>query len=388
MPILNRVAELLPEIVAWRRDIHAHPELGFDEHRTSAFVAERLREFGCDEIVTDFGKTGVIGVIRGERAASNAKVIGLRADMDALPIEEVTGLPYASKNNGVMHACGHDGHTAMLLGAARYLSETRNFAGTAVLIFQPAEELGVGAVAMIQDRLMDRFGIEQVFGMHAFPGLPIGTFGISQGPTMAATDEIEIRVEGHGGHPGRPHECIDSIHVGAQLIVAMQQILAQNVSPVDSAGLSFHLFHSGNTQRIIPQTAELRGSMRTLTPEVRQLIKKRVGEVVAGIAQVTGARIDLTIQDSDAVVFNHAVPTKLALHAAKDVAGENSVLETPPVMVGEDFSFMAQARPGAFIWCGNGNSAGLHNPAFDFNDEAIPYGTSYWIKLVENTLGS
>ncbi|RWQ13501.1 M20 aminoacylase family protein [Mesorhizobium sp.] len=388
MPILNRVADLLPNIVAWRRDIHAHPELGFDEHGTSAFVAERLREFGCDQIITGFGKTGVVGVIKGKKAVRNGnlKVVGLRADMDALPIEEATDLPYASKNNSIMHACGHDGHTAMLLGAARYLTETRNFAGTAVVIFQPAEELGAGAVAMIEDGLMERFGIEQVYGLHNFPGLPIGTFGIRQGPTMAATDEIEIRIEGHGGHPGRPHKCIDSILVGAQLITAMQQIVAQNVDPVESAGLSFHQFHSGNTQRIIPQTAELRGSMRTLKPEVRQLVKKRVGEVVAGIAQVTGAKIDLTIQSSDAIVFNHAMPTELAIRAAKDVAGEDNVLETPPVMGGEDFSFMAQARPGAFVFCGNGDSAGLHHPAYNFNDEAIPYGTSYWIKLVENTL--
>lgn len=385
MPILNRVADILPDIVAWRRDIHEHPELGFEEQRTSALIAKHLREFGCDEIITGFGRTGVVGVIRGKRAGSG-KVIGLRADMDALPIEEATDLPYASKKKGVMHACGHDGHAAMLLGAARYLAETRNFAGTAVVIFQPAEELGAGAVAMIEDGLMERFGIEQVYGMHTFPGLPIGTFGIRQGPTMAATDEIVILIEGHGGHPGQPHKCIDSILVGAQLITAMQQIVAQNVDPVDSAGLSFHQFHSGNTQRIIPQTAELRGSMRTLKPEVRQLVKKRVGEVAAGIAKITGAKIDLTIQDSDAVVFNHALPTGIAIQAAKDVAGEHNVMETQPVMGGEDFSFLAQARPGAFIWCGNGDSAGLHHPAYNFNDEAIPYGTSYWIKLVENTL--
>ncbi|MER8563387.1 M20 aminoacylase family protein [Mesorhizobium sp. M0578] len=388
MPVVSRVADLLPEIVAWRRDIHAHPELGFDVHRTSAFVAERLREFGCDQIVTGLGKTGVVGVIRGREAVSNGKlkVIGLRADMDALPIEEATDLPYASKNKGVMHACGHDGHTAMLLGAARYLAETRNIAGTAVLIFQPAEEVGMGAVAMIEDGLMERFGIEQVYGMHTLPGLPIGTFGIRQGPVLAATDGIEIRIEGRGGHPGTPHKCIDSILVGAQLITALQQIVAQNVNPLESAGISFHEFNSGTTQRVIAQTAELRGSMRTLAPEVRQLVKKRIGEVVAGTAQVTGAKIDLAIQTSDAVVFNHAMQTELAIKAAKDVAGEDNVLETSPVLGGEDFSYMAQARPGAFVWCGNGDSAGLHHAAYNFNDESILYGTSFWIKLVENTL--
>ncbi|WP_027056465.1 M20 aminoacylase family protein [Mesorhizobium erdmanii] len=388
MPIVSRIADLLPEIVAWRRDIHAHPEMGFDVYRTSAFVAERLREFGCDEIVTRVGKTGVVGVIRGKGSLSNGnlKVIGLRADMDALPIEESTDLPYASKNKGIMHACGHDGHTAMLLGAARYLAETRNIAGAAVLIFQPAEEVGTGAVAMIEDGLMERFGIEQVYGMHTLPGLPVGTFGIRQGPVMAATDGIEIRIEGRGGHPGTPHKCVDSILVASQLIMALQQILAQNVDPLESAGISFHEFHSGTTQRVIAQTAELRGSIRTLSPEVRQLVKKRMREVVAGIAQVTGAKIDLTIQTSDAVVFNHAMQTALAIRAAKDVAGEDSVLETPPILGGEDFSYMAEARPGAFVWCGNGDSAGLHHAAYDFNDQAILYGSSFWIKLVENTL--
>ncbi|RWH46224.1 MAG: amidohydrolase [Mesorhizobium sp.] len=391
MAIHNSVADLLPEIVAWRRDIHAHPELGFDIPRTSAFVAERLREFCCDEVVTGLGKTGVVGVIKGNRGVSdgNPKVIGLRADMDALPIDEATDLPYASKNKGLMHACGHDGHTAMLLGAARHLAETRNFAGTAIMIFQPAEEIGRGAVAMLEDGLMEGFGIEQIYGMHNRPGLPIGAFGIRQGPVMAATDGIEIRIEGRGGHPGRPHECIDPILVGAQLVTALQQILAQNVDPVESAGISFHQFQAG--QRlvpVVPQTAELVGTMRTLKPEVRTLVKKRLGEVVAGTAQITGANIDFTLQSFDAILFNHALQTELATGAAKEVAGENNVLETPPVMGGEDFSFMAQARPGAFVWCGNGDSAGLHHPAYNFNDEAIPYGTSYWIKLVENTLAT
>ncbi|MER8778926.1 M20 aminoacylase family protein [Mesorhizobium sp. M0977] len=388
MPILNRVADLLPDIVAWRREIHAHPELGFHEHRTSAFVAERLREFGCDEVVSGFGKTGVVGVIKGKTDVSNGKlkVIGLRADMDALPIEEETDLPYASKNKGIMHACGHDGHTAMLLGAARYLAETRNFAGTAVMIFQPAEELSTGAVAMLEDGLMERFEIEQVYGMHNSPGLPIGAFGIRQGPVMAATDGIEIKIEGRGGHPGMPHKCVDSIQVGAQLITALQQIVAQNVDPLESAGISFHYFHSGTPQRFISQRAELLGSMRALMPEVRQLVKKRIGEVVAGIAQMTGAKIDLTFQNGELAVFNHAEPTGLAIRAAKDVAGEGNVIETPPILAGEDFCHLVNARPGAFVWCGNGDSAQLHHPAYNLNDEAIPYGTSFWIKLVENTL--
>ena len=390
MPIVNRVADLQPDIQAWRRDIHQHPELLYDVHRTAAFVADRLREFGCDEIVTGLGKTGVVGVIQGRKSATNGgiKVIGLRADMDALPIEENTNLPYASKTKGLMHACGHDGHTAMLLGAARYLAETRNFAGKAVVIFQPAEEGGAGAAAMIEDGLMDRFGIEQVYGMHNGPGIPIGSFAIRPGAIMAATDSIDIMIEGHGGHAARPHKCIDSVLVGAQLITALQQIVSRNVDPLDSAVISMCEFHAGNARNVIPQTAELRGTVRTLTPEVRALVQKRVREVVAGVAQITGAKIDLAYQRGYPVTVNHAAQTDLATQIAREVAGDANVHETPPLMGAEDFSYMLEARPGAFIFCGNGDSAGLHHPAYNFNDEAILYGTSYWIKLIENTLAA
>jgi amidohydrolase len=390
MPIVNRVADLQPDIQAWRRDIHQHPELLYDVHRTAAFVADRLREFGCDEIVTGLGKTGVVGVIHGRKSATNGgiKVIGLRADMDALPIEENTNLSYASKTKGLMHACGHDGHTAMLLGAARYLAETRNFAGKAVVIFQPAEEGGAGAAAMIEDGLMDRFGIEQVYGMHNGPGIPIGSFAIRPGAIMAATDSIDIKIEGHGGHAARPHKCIDSVLVGAQLITALQQIVSRNVDPLDSAVISMCEFHAGNARNVIPQTAELRGTVRTLTPEVRALVQKRVREVVAGVAQITGAKIDLAYQRGYPVTVNHAAQTDLATQIAREVAGDANVHETPPLMGAEDFSYMLEARPGAFIFCGNGDSAGLHHPAYNFNDEAILYGTSYWIKLIENTLAA
>jgi amidohydrolase len=390
MPVVNRVADLQPDIQAWRRDIHAHPELLYDVQRTAAFVADRLREFGCDEVATGLGKTGVVGVIKGKRPAGNGdvKVIGLRADMDALPIEEATDLPYASTTKGLMHACGHDGHTAMLLGAARYLAETRNFAGDAVVIFQPAEEGGAGAAAMIQDGLMDRFGIEQVYGMHNGPGIPIGSFAIRSGPIMASTDSIDIRIVGHGGHAARPHKCIDTVLAGAQLITALQQIVSRNVDPLESAVISMCEFHAGNARNVIPQTAELRGTVRTLTPEVRGLVEKRVREVVAGVAQMTGTKIDLAYERGYPVTVNHALQTDFATRIAKEVAGDANVHEMAPLMGGEDFSYMLEARPGAFIFCGNGDSAGLHHPAYNFNDEAIVHGTSYWIKLVENTLAA
>jgi amidohydrolase len=389
MPIVNRVADLQPDIQAWRRDIHQHPELLYDVHRTAAFVADRLREFGCDEVVTGLGKTGVVGVIKGRKSVNGGlKVIGLRADMDALPIAEETNLPYASKTPGKMHACGHDGHTAMLLGAARYLAETRNFAGEAVVIFQPAEEGGAGAAAMIKDGLMDRFGIEQVYGMHNGPGIPVGQFAIRTGPIMAATDSIDIKIEGLGGHAARPHKCVDSVLVGAQLIGGLQSIVSRTVDPLDSAVISICEFHAGNARNVIPQTAELRGTVRTLTDEVRALVEKRVREVVAGVAQMTGAKIDLVYERGYPVTVNHAAQTEVARSVAKEVGGDGAVAETDPMMGAEDFAYMLEARPGAFIFCGNGNTAGLHHPAYNFNDEAIVYGTSYWIRLVENSLAA
>jgi amidohydrolase len=390
MPIVNRVADLQPDIQAWRRDIHQHPELLYDVHRTAAFVAERLREFGCDEVATGLGLTGVVGVIKGRKPAGNGdvKVIGLRADMDALPIEEQTDLPYASKTPGKMHACGHDGHTAMLLGAARYLAETRNFAGDAVVIFQPAEEGGAGAAAMIKDGLMDRFAIDQVYGMHNSPGIPIGSFAIRPGPIMAATDAIDIKIEGVGGHAARPHKCIDSVLVGSQLITALQSIVSRTVDPLESAVISICEFHAGNARNVIPQTAELKGTVRTLTLEVRELVERRVREVVAGIAQITGAKIDLVYERGYPVTVNHTLQTDVATQIAKQIAGEGNVHDVAPQMGAEDFAYMLESRPGAFIFCGNGDSAGLHHPAYNFNDEAIVFGTSYWIKLVENTMAA
>ena len=389
MPIVNRVADLQPDIQAWRRDIHQHPELLYDVHRTAAFVAERLREFGCDEVVTGIGQTGVVGVIKGKKPAGEGlKAIGMRADMDALPVDEQTNLPYASKTPGKMHACGHDGHTAMLLGAARYLAETRNFAGDAVVIFQPAEEGGAGGAAMVKDGMMERFGIEQVYGMHNGPGIPIGSFAIRSGPIMASSDEVDFVIEGLGGHAARPHKCVDSVLVGAQLITALQSIVSRSVDPLESAVISICEFHAGNARNVIPQTATLRGTIRTLTADVRKLVEKRVREVVAGVAQITGAKIDLHYKRGYPVVNNHAAQTEVATRIARKVAGDTNVLEMSPMMGGEDFAYMLEARPGAFIFCGNGDSAGLHHPAYNFNDEAIVFGTSYWVKLVEEQLAA
>jgi hippurate hydrolase len=388
MPINNRIAAMHGEITGWRRDIHAHPELLYDVHRTAASVAEKLRAFGCDEVATGLGRTGVVGLIRGRRPAKGSeRVIGLRADMDALPITEATGAPYASQNPGKMHACGHDGHTAMLLGAAKYLAETRNFTGTAAVIFQPAEEGGAGAKAMINDGLMDRFRIEEVYGMHNFPGLPVGHFAIRSGPVMAATDTIIIDIEGVGGHAARPQFTIDPILVGAQIINQVQSVVARNVDPKDAAVISICVFQAGTAENIIPQTAQLRGTARSFVTEVRDLLERRMHELVEGIASAYGAKATLTYRRGYPVTRNHEEQTAFAAQVAAEVTGAERVdTDMAPVMGAEDFSYMLEARPGAFIFVGNGDSAGLHHPAYDFNDEAIPVGTSYWVRLVETAL--
>jgi hippurate hydrolase len=385
MPIVNRVADLHNEIKEWRRDFHAHPELRYDVHRTAGSVAEKLKSFGCDEVVPGIGRTGVVGVIRGRK--SGAKVIGLRADMDALPLEEETGLPYKSTVPGKMHACGHDGHTAMLLGAAKYLAETRNFAGTAVVIFQPAEEGGAGALAMVKDGLISRFGIQEVYGMHNYPGLPIGQFAIRPGAMMAAADHLQIEIEGKGGHAARPHLSIDTILVGAQMINQLQSIVARNVDPLEAAVVSVCMFQAGHTDNVIPQHAVLRGTARSLTPEVRELLHQRIGEVVEGTARLYGATAKVTYTNGYPVVVNHERQTAFAADVAREIAGRDKVdIDVPPVMGAEDFAFMLAERPGAFIFVGNGDSAGLHHPAYDFNDETIPVGTSYWVRLSETAL--
>ncbi len=386
MPIINRLADFHDDITAWRHDLHRHPELMYAVHNTAATVADKLRSFGVDEVTTGVGRTGVVGVIRG-RPAADGRVIALRADMDALPIREATGKPYASTVAGVMHACGHDGHTAMLLGAARYLAETRNFAGTAVLIFQPAEEGGAGAKAMIDDGLMERWQIDEVYGMHNMPGLAVGKMATRPGPIMAATDEFVVDITGRGGHAARPHHTIDPIVVGTTLVQALQTIVSRSVDPVEAAVVSVTKFHVGEVTNVIAETGRIAGTVRTLKPEIRDLIEARMRTLVDGVATAHGADIAFSYNRSYPVTRNHAEATAFAVQVAADVIGAaNVAANAPPVMGGEDFSYMLQERPGAFVFIGNGDSAGLHNPAYDFNDDAIPIGCSYWARLVETAM--
>ncbi len=387
MPILNRAAELQDEVAEWRRHIHARPELLFAVENTAAFVAEKLKEFGVDEVVTGIGRTGVVGLIKGKGEGS--RTVGLRADMDALPLTEITGKPWASKTPGKMHACGHDGHTAMLLGAAKYLAETRNFNGNVAVIFQPAEEGGGGGNLMVKDGMMERFGIEEVYGMHNLPGLPVGQFATRKGPIMAATDEFTITIKGRGGHAAQPHRTIDPIAIGAQIVSNLQLIASRSVNPLRSVVVSVTKFNAGFAHNVIPNDATFAGTIRTLDDEVRAQAEARLREVVEGICAAHGAAADINFHRNYPVTFNHADETEHAVAIATDIAGEANVNpEVDPMMGGEDFSYMLNARPGAFIFIGNGDTAGLHNPAYDFNDDAIAHGISYWVRLAEQRLGA
>jgi hippurate hydrolase len=384
MPIKNRFAELQDEITAWRRDLHENPEILFETHRTSALVADRLEAFGCDEVVTGIGRTGVVGVIKGKSTGSG-KVIGLRADMDALPIHEQTGLDYASKTPGAMHACGHDGHTAMLLGAAKYLAETRNFDGTVVVIFQPAEEGGGGGREMCNDGMMDRFGIQEVYGMHNWPNMPLGSFAIRPGPFFAATDVFEIEVEGRGGHAAKPHDTVDTTLMASHIVVAAQSIASRNADPVDQVVVSITSFEtSSKAFNVIPQRVTLKGTVRTMSTEMRDLAEKRLGEIAKGIAATFGGTADVNYMRNYPVMVNHEEQTNFAAEVAEKVSGK---CETAPlVMGGEDFAFMLEERPGAYILVGNGPGAAVHHPEYNFNDETIPAGCSWWAEIVEQRM--
>jgi len=384
MPVKNRFAELHPEITAWRRDMHAHPELQFDTERTSALVAEKLKAFGCDEVVTGIGRTGVVGVIKG-RASGSGKVIGLRADMDALPILEETGVDYASTTPGKMHACGHDGHTAMLLGAAQYLAETRAFDGTAVVIFQPAEEGGGGGREMCNDGMMDRFDIQEVYGMHNWPGRPVGSFAIRPGAFFAAADLVHIEVKGRGGHAAKPHETVDPTVVAAQLVTALQSIASRNADPISQIVVSITSFETSSTAfNVIPSSVTLKGTVRTMSKENRDLAEERITALAENIARGFGAEAVVDYKRNYPVMVNHEAQTAFAAEVAQSVAGACD--EAPQVMGGEDFAFMLEERPGAYILVGNGDTAHVHHPEYNFNDEAIPAGCSWWAEIVEKRM--
>ena len=386
MPVLNRIAEFADEIAAWRQDFHAHPEILYAVERTAGIVADKLKEFGVDEVITGIGRTGVVGIINGRQNGSG-RTIALRADMDALPVTEQTGKPYASTNPGMMHACGHDGHTAMLLGAAKYLAETRNFDGRIALIFQPAEEGGAGGKAMLDDGLTARFAIDEYYGMHNWPGMPLGQFGIRAGGIMAATDRFYIDIKGQGGHAARPQTTIDPIIVAANMIVAMQSIVSRNVDPLHNAVLSVTMMEAGEADNVISAAAKITGTVRTLDRGVQDLIEQRLADFVPQFARSFGAEASVRYARGYPVTVNTPDQTDFAASVAAEVAGVERVdADTPPSMGGEDFSFMLEERPGAYIFLGNGPSAELHTAGYDFNDEAIPLGTSYWVRLAERAL--
>ena len=385
MPIKNRIAEMQEEITAWRRDFHEHPEVMFDVHRTAGVVAAKLREFGCDEVVEGIGQTGVVGVIKGQSTASG-RVIALRADMDALPMTEITGLPYASKTKGAMHACGHDGHTAMLLGAAKYFTETRNVDGTVVLLFQPAEEGWAGGLKMVEDGAMDRWNVQEVYGLHNYPGLPVGEFAIRPGALMASADQFEVTVTGKGGHAAEPHQSVDTTLATAQIVVALQSVVARNVQAIRPAVLSITAFHTeSDTFNVIPQTARIRGTVRCFDAKTRDLVEARLREMVDLTALSFGATASVDYERGYPPTVNHADQTRYAIEAAEAV-GTKVNPETDPVMPAEDFSYMLEARPGAYIFLGNGDTPMCHHPAYDFTDEAAPYGTSFFAELIERRL--
>lgn len=385
MPIKNSFADMHAEITAWRRHMHEIPELLFDVHQTAAFVVERLKEFGVTDITTGIGRTGVVATIKG-RTDTSGRVIGLRADMDALPIHEATGLDYASKTDGKMHACGHDGHTAMLLGAAKYLAETRNFDGTVALIFQPAEEGGAGGREMCEDGMMDRWGIQEVYGMHNMPGMPVGEFFIRPGALLASSDDFEIVVTGQGGHAATPHEAVDTTLVACQIVVSLQTIVARNIDPLKRVVLTVGTFETDSTaSNVIAHQVRMKGTVRTLDSECRALAEQRVRRVAEDTASAFGAQASVQWDAGYPVTVNTPDETAYAAEAARAVSGRVTD-NTDPIMPSEDFSYMLEERPGAYIFVGNGDTAMCHHPAYNFEDDVIPAGCSWFAELVERRM--
>ncbi|MEZ5913120.1 MAG: M20 aminoacylase family protein [Paracoccaceae bacterium] len=381
MPVINRIADYSDEMRGWRRWLHQHPELEFDLPETSGFVVERLREFGVDAIHEGIAKTGIVAIIEGQGAGPT---IGLRADMDALPITEETGLPHASTHTGKMHACGHDGHTTMLLGAAKYLAETRRFSGRVALIFQPAEEEGGGGEVMVREGIMERFGISQVYALHNAPGVPLGQFVTTPGPIMAAVDTARVTVTGKGGHGANPHHCTDPIAAGVAMLSSLQTIVARNLNPLDEAVVSVTMFQSGTASNIIPETAFFAATIRSFRPEVRTMLQERFEAIVKGHAQAFGVTVAIDYEIGYPATVNDAEKTAFAARVAADVAGEAGVrTDAGREMGAEDFSYLLEARPGAYLFLGQGPGAGLHHPAYDFNDAISPIGASFFARLVE-----
>ncbi|MET4698677.1 amidohydrolase [Constrictibacter sp. MBR-5] len=389
MPIINRIAEFQSELTAWRRELHRHPETAFEEEWTSAFVAEKLESFGL-EVHRNIAKTGLVAVLRGQ--TDNGRAIGLRADMDALDITEATGVPYASERPGKMHACGHDGHTVMLLGAARYMAETRNFDGTVYFVFQPAEENEGGARVMIEEGLFDRFPMDAVYGMHNRPGLPVGRMQMREGPSMAGFDIFEITIDGYGTHAARPHQGIDPVVVQAQIVMALQTIASRQVDPIESVVLSVTQVHGGDTWNVIPPRVVLRGTVRCFKPEVQDQTEASMRRICANIAAAYDARVEVRYERRYPPLSNDPAHIALCAEVASEVCGaDNVTVGSPPGMGSEDFAFMLQEKPGAYVNIGNGalgqhGGTVVHNPGYDFNDEALTWGATFWTRLAEKAL--
>ncbi|APO69830.1 peptidase M20 family protein (plasmid) [Rhizobium gallicum] len=387
MHAVENFSDLQREVTEWRRYLHQNPEVGYQLHNTARFVAEKLGSFGINRIETGIAETGIVAIIHGE--GGDGPTIGLRADMDALPILEKSNKPWSSQIPGKMHGCGHDGHTAMLLGAAKYLANTRNFKGSVALIFQPAEEDGRGGERMVQEGIMDRFGISQVFGLHNEPGTDVGTFTTCDGLMMASLDEFDIVVEGTGGHAADPHTCIDPIIIAGQIIGGLQTLVSRNIDPLKSLVITITKLRGGEAYNIIPGYVEMAGTVRSLSPDLRDFAERQIRATSQGIARAFGGDAEIKYRRLEPATFNSTNETNLAIKAASRLVGSAAVNDKfPKVMGSEDFAYMLEARPGAYMWLGNGPTEAVHHPAYDFNDEAIPYGIGYWVHLVETLLGS
>ncbi|MEO9653067.1 MAG: M20 aminoacylase family protein [Roseobacter sp.] len=381
MPVVNRIADMSDEIAGWRQHLHTIPELGMECHKTAAFVAERLREFGVDEVHEGIATSGIVAIINGQTGDAT---IGLRADMDALPMEESADLEYASTHPGKMHACGHDGHTAMLLGAAKYLAETRNFSGRVALIFQPAEEAGGGGEVMVQEGIMDRFKIDQVYAMHNAPGIETGHFSLTHGAIMAAADTFHIHIDGKGGHAAQPQDCVDPVLAACSMVQALQSIASRNTDPMEQLVISVTQIHTGTTDNVIPETCYINGTLRTFNKDVQAMAVQRMKEIVAGQAASFGVEAKVEVEFGYPPTINDDEKAGVAAQVAKEIAGEAAVNEhARPIMAAEDFSYMLEARPGAYINLGQGETAGCHHPLYNFNDEIGPIGASFFARLVE-----